>query len=106
MSNNEMKMGLKIEDYKKVRLAMSGGARTLDDIKKSTDIFIEDDEYAKNIEKVLKNACTCKKVSIEEVVKAVKNGADTLEKVREATGANTACMRCTDLIQNIIDNGR
>ena len=59
------------------------------------------------MEAVLKNACKCKNVSIEEVVNAVKNGADTVEKVMEVTGAGTACGRYKGgLITNIIENKR
>lgn len=58
--------------------------------------------------------CGCRKVSLEAVVNAVKNGADTVEKVGEVTGAGTGineetgepCGKCKPLIQNIIDLGR
>ena len=58
------------------------------------------------IEKILQNACKCKNVSISEVVSAVKNGADTFEKVAETTGAGTAWGRCKEIILNIIENKR
>ena len=58
------------------------------------------------VEKILQNACKCKNVSISEVVSAVKNGADTFEKVAETTGAGTACGRCKEIILNIIENKR
>jgi NAD(P)H-nitrite reductase large subunit len=53
-------------------------------------------------------------VSLEAVVNAVKNGADTVEKVGEVTGAGRGineetgeeCGKCKGLIQNIIDIGR
>ena len=45
-------------------------------------------------------------VSVSEVVSAVKNGADTFEKVAETTGAGTACGRCKEIILNIIENKR
>ena len=57
-------------------------------------------------ENLLKNACKCKNVSIQEIVNAVNNGADTVEKVGEATGAGTACGRCKGIISNIIENKR
>ena len=47
--------------------------------------------------------CKCKKVSVEEVVNAVKNGADTVEKVEEVTGAGSPCGKCRRLIENIIE---
>lgn len=99
-------MKLITDDYIRVRNAMSNGARTLEDIELMTDINIEDYEHKKEIEEILKNACRCMNVSIEEVVKAVENGADTVEKVSEATKAGTGCGRCKGLLNNIIDNKR
>ena len=96
-----------MEKYIKIRMAQSKGARTIEELKELSDIVIENDEELKEVEAVLKNACKCKNVSIEEVVNAVKNGADTVEKVMEATGAGTACGRCkASLIPNIIENKR
>lgn len=92
------------DDYIKVRNAMSNGARTIEDIELMTDISIEDYDYKNEIEEILKNACRCKNVSIEEVIKAVENGADTVEKVSEVTKAGTGCGRCKGLLNNIIDN--
>ena len=42
-------------------------------------------------------------VSLEDVVNAVNNGCDTVEKVAEATKAGSACGRCKKLVQNVID---
>ena len=91
------------DDYIKVRNAMSNGARTLDDIKEMTDITIDTTELSNEIESILQNACRCRSVSVEEVAKAVRNGADTVEKIGEATTAGTACGRCKGLLNNIID---
>ena len=100
-------MNLDKEKYLKVRMAQGQGARTIDELKNMTDIVIENDTELQEIENVLKNACKCKNVSIETIVNAVKNGADTVEKVGEATGAGTACGRCKGgLITNIIENKR
>ena len=99
-------MAIITDDYIKIRNAMSNGARTIDDIKNMTDIKIDNDEYAKEVQSILKNACRCKNVSIEEVVKAVQNGANTVEKISEATGAGTGCGRCKGLLNKIIDNKR
>lgn len=52
---------------------------------------------------VLTSVCGCKNVSLEDVVNAIKNGADTVEKVGEETGAGTCCGRCKPLVQNVID---
>ena len=49
--------------------------------------------------------CRCKHVTEETIVEAVKNGADTLEKVKETTKAATGCCkgrRCADKIEEII----
>ena len=46
------------------------------------------------------------KVSFKAVVNAVKNGADTVEKVGELTEAGTDFGRCKALIANIIELGR
>ena len=99
-------MSLDMQKYKKVRAAQGQGARTIEELKNLSDIVIEDDAERKEIEEVLKNACRCRNVSVEEVVKAVNNGADTVEKVGEATGAGTICGRCKELITNIIENKR
>ena len=100
-------MKLDMEKYKKIRMAQAKGARTIEELAELSDIVIANDEELKEVEAVLKNACKCKNVSIEEVVNAVKNGADTIEKVMEATGAGTACGRCNaGLIPNIIENKR
>ena len=100
-------MKLDMEKYKKIRMAQAEGVRTIEELKERTDIVIESDEEQKEMEAVLKNACKCKNVSIEDIVNAVNNGADTVEKVAEMTGAGTACGRCkTGLIPNIIENKR
>ena len=67
-------MNLAIEKYKKIRQAQANGARTIDDLKRMTDIVIENDDEAKEMEAVLKNACKCRNVSVEEVAQAVRNG--------------------------------
>ncbi len=54
----------------------------------------------------MSNICLCKKITKEEIVEAVKNGADTYEKVQEATGAGTGgCHggRCKSKILEIIE---
>ena len=99
-------MNLDKEKYLKVRMAQGQGARTIEELKELSDIVIENDEELKEVEAVLKNACKCKNVSIQEIVNAVNNGADTVEKVGEVTGAGTACGRCKGIISNIIENKR
>ena len=99
-------MSLDMQKYKKVRAAQGQGARTIEELKNLSDIVIENDDELKEIEEVLKNACRCRNVSIDQVATAVKNGADTLEKIGEATGAGTVCGRCKGLLENIIENKR
>ena len=90
------------EKYLKVRAVQAQGARTVKEVKDMTDIE-NDDEYSE-IDRVLQNACKCQNVSVNEVVEAVKNGADTIEKVMAETKAGTGCGRCKAVLQNIIDN--
>lgn len=37
---------------------------------------------------------------------SVRNGADTIAKVAESTGATTACGRCKGIVSNIIETKR
>lgn len=55
------------------------------------------------------NVCLCKQITEETIVEAIKNGADTLDKVKEATGAATgACRghRCAKTIEELIANNK
>ncbi|WP_042274567.1 (2Fe-2S)-binding protein [[Clostridium] dakarense] len=99
-------MTLELEKYLKVRMAQAQGARTIEELKGISDIAIENEEEVKDVEELLKNACKCKNVSIETVVEAVKNGADTVEKVGEVTKAGTGCGKCKGIISNIVENKR
>lgn len=47
--------------------------------------------------------CNCFGVTITEVEEAIKNGADTVEKVGEVTSAGTGCGCCQLGIQKLID---
>jgi bacterioferritin-associated ferredoxin len=101
-------------DYLSIRKAMTAGARTKDDLVKQAGVCTECEGCISELDGILSSVCGCKKVSLETVVNAVKNGADTVEKVGEVTGAGTgvdevtgeACGKCKGLIQNIIDLGR
>ena len=67
-------------------------------------LFILDEEAAE-MQRILKNACGCNNVSVEEVARAVRNGADTVEKVTAATGAGANCDKCKGgVLQSIIKN--
>ncbi len=101
-------------DYISVRRAMIAGARTVDEVKTIAGVGGDCEGCKAELGWILASVCGCKKVSLEEVVRAVKNGADTVEKVGEVTGAGTGvseetgepCGKCKPLIQNIIDLGR
>lgn len=99
-------MALEMNKYLQVRKAQTQGARTIEELKEISDIVIENEDEMKEIETLIKNACKCKNVSIDTIVEAVKNGANTVEKVGEITGAGTACGRCKGIISNIIENKR
>ena len=99
-------MTLEMSKYLQVRKAQAQGARTIEELKEISDIVIENEEELKEIEALIKNACKCKNVSIDTIVEAVKNGADTVEKVEETTKAGTGCGRCKGIISNIIENKR
>jgi NAD(P)H-nitrite reductase large subunit len=101
-------------DYLSIRKAMTSGARTVDELVELTGVCAECEGCKSELNAILSSVCGCKKVSLETVVNAVKNGADTVEKVGEITGAGTGvdeetgeeCGKCKGLIQNIIDLGR
>lgn len=101
-------------DYLSIRKAMSSGARTLDELIETAGVCAECEGCKSELEGILSSVCGCKKVSLEAVVNAVKNGADTVEKVGQVTGAGTGvdevtgeeCGKCKVLIQNIIELGR
>ena len=79
-------MNLDMDKYVKVRMAQAKGARTIAELKELSDIVIENDE------------------ELIEVENAVKNGADTVEKVMEATGSSTVCGRCkAGVIPSVIE---
>lgn len=50
--------------------------------------------------------CKCRKVTEEEIVNAIKNGATTVEAVGEATKAGTGCGGCKPKIQELIDENK
>lgn len=55
----------------------------------------------------MSDICLCKKITEEEIVQAVKNGAKNYEEVKEITKAGTGCCkgaRCKDKIIEIIEN--
>lgn len=53
--------------------------------------------------------CLCKGVSKDVIVQAIKDGADTFEKIQEATGAGTGfcgASRCRGKIEELIEENK
>lgn len=95
-------------DYSTIRKAMCAGARTIEDLVERTGVCTACEGCKDELYKILSSVCGCKEVSLKTVIDAVKNGADTVQKVGEVTGAGTGedCGRCKPLIANIIELGR
>lgn len=49
-----------------------------------------------------KEACHCKNVTYGMIEDAVRNGADTLQQVMDATGAGKGCGKCKDFLECLI----
>lgn len=47
-------------------------------------------------------ACVCRAVRVEEVASAIADGADTVERIGEMTGAGTGCGCCHDRLRDMI----
>ena len=48
--------------------------------------------------------CRCKNVSKNTIVEAIKNSANTYEKVKEKTGANMyGCMGCRMQVKKLVE---
>jgi bacterioferritin-associated ferredoxin len=50
--------------------------------------------------------CLCQAVTESEVHRAVREGTDTIERLREALGVNTGCGSCTEVVQRCADDAR
>nr|WP_300006300.1 (2Fe-2S)-binding protein [Tissierella sp.] len=94
--------------YSSIRKAMVEGARTKDEIVELAGVCNSCEGCETELEAILSSVCGCKEVSLEAVLEAIRNGADTVEKVGIVTKAGTEkdCGRCQALIQNVIDIGR
>jgi NAD(P)H-nitrite reductase large subunit len=46
--------------------------------------------------------CTCTGTSKEKIEQLIAKGADTLDKIESATGANTGCGSCDILILELL----
>jgi len=51
-----------------------------------------------------KIACNCHNVSYGKIIDAVKNGADSFEKVCDATGAGSGFAHCREFIESMIQD--
>ncbi len=92
-------------DYVTIRKAMCVGVRTMEELVAKTGVCNQCEGCKTDIQPILSSVCGCKEVSLKTVVDAVKNGADTIKKVSDLTGAGTGedCGRCEALIANIIE---
>ncbi|AHM56051.1 BFD domain protein (2Fe-2S)-binding domain protein [Peptoclostridium acidaminophilum DSM 3953] len=95
-------------DYSTIRKAMCSGARTQQELVDMVGVCTTCEGCKSELDKILLSVCGCKDVSLKAVVDAVKNGADTVDKVGEVTGAGTGegCGRCKALIANVLELGR
>lgn len=92
-------------DYVSIRKAMCNGARTKAQIEEMTGACLTCEGCKKELDSILKSVCSCKHVSLKDVVNAVNAGASTVSEVRKITGVGTECGRCVALVQNIIELG-
>ena len=76
-------------DYLSIRKAMTSGARTIEELVELVGVCTECEGCKSELNGILSSVCGCMNVSLEAVVNAVKNGANTVEKVGEITGAGT-----------------
>ena len=53
-----------------------------------------------NLEKIV---CNCMSVTVGMIKEAVEAGADTVEKVQEATGASTVCGSCLEEVEQLVE---
>ncbi len=106
MAGNRMICTTNNVDYIAIRMAMCEGARTIKEIEEKTNVCTTCEGCKSELEKILTSVCGCKGVSLQTVIDAVKDGADSVEKVGEITGAGKDCGRCKALISNIIELGR
>ncbi|MDO5708258.1 MAG: (2Fe-2S)-binding protein [Andreesenia angusta] len=84
---------------------MYNGARTRNDLVKALGICNICESCGDKVDEALSTACKCKKVSMQEVLLAMKSGADTVEKIEEMTGAGSKCGKCKKLLENMIELG-
>ena len=92
--------------YLDVRMAQVKGLRSLEEIKTAANICGECAGCKEHMPLIMNVVCGCTGATFEAVADAVKNGADTAEKIGQITKAGTDCGRCKILVENIIAIGR
>ncbi len=109
MAGNRIICSCKDVDYLTIRKAMCKGARTFEQIQEMTGAATGDcgdcNDCVAAINQILTSVCSCRGVSLADVVAAVKGGATTAYDVEMATGAGADCGRCKALVENIIELG-
>lgn len=95
-------------DYITIRKAMCQGARTKQELQEIAGVCLTCEGCETELDGILSSVCGCKGVSLQSVIDALRNGADTVEKIGAVTGAGTGenCGRCKVLVENIIKLGR
>lgn len=93
-------------DYITIRKAMCKDARTVEELKTLAGVCGHCQGCLDNLQGILDSVCGCYNISLQSVVDAVKQGANTVEKVGAKTNAGTLCGRCTILIENVIEIGK
>ena len=95
--------------YLDIRKAMvTKTLRTREEIKNETGLCTTCTGCETSLDWILSTVCRCRAVPLDAVVKAVKGGADTVEKIGELIKAGTepTCGRCKVLIENILSEGK
>jgi len=88
---------------------MTSGARTVIELVELAGVCSECEDRKSELNSILSYVSGCRNASLEAVVNAVKNGADTVEKVGDITAAGTgvneetgeACGECKILIKTL-----
>ena len=96
---------------KRIINAVENGATTIEEVAKVTKATTICGSCKESVQEVIDKAkpkekivCGCYKITEEEIVKAIKNGATTVDSIGNITRAGTGCGKCKEKIQEIIDN--
>lgn len=50
-----------------------------------------------------RKVCVCKQVSEEQIVRAIRNGSQSLDSISKATNAMTGCGTCAPSVSKILE---